>query len=134
MWHKKLWSNGIFRYSNKIKAFTDHISVIMGRWKNKLPGWKAQKLGFSCSLLKGDLKLLKFLLEFLARKATVKWLQNVVLQKKQDDQTVLEVAKSQTEMSPKDDNRKEIFEILSLKNQVLEKECKEVWKKLQMQS
>ncbi len=46
--------------------------------------------------------------------------------KKQDDQKFLDVAKSQTEMSPKDNNRKEIFEILSLKNQVLEKERKEV--------
>ena len=38
-------------------------------------------------------------------------------------------------MRPKDDNRKEIFEILSLKNQVLEKERKESLENiLQMQS
>lgn len=38
-------------------------------------------------------------------------------------------------MRPKDDNRKEIFEILSLKNQVLEKERKEGLENiLQMQS
>jgi hypothetical protein len=55
--------------------------------------------------------------------------------KNKQDQTALDVAKSQTEMRPKDDNRKEIFEILSLKNQVLEKERKESLENiLQMQS
>lgn len=74
----------------------------------------------------GDLKSLKVLLEFFSSKGgSEDDFRKLLYLKNKQDQTALEIAKSQTETKPKDDNRREIFEILSLKHQVLEKELKD---------
>lgn len=83
--------------------------------------YKNSALHVACQ--NGDIKSVKVILDFCGVKDRVSEddFRKLLYLKNKQDQTALEIAKSQATARPKDEIRKEIFETLQAKHQVLEK-------------